>query len=347
MKLNRDAFVKTDYQDGKLYQYTCNDTDFFLYVKGKGQDKEMSVFKGKVDDRQDEFNTSDTLEAWSKFEEMLKECEPQQGSSGGFAKNPQQNPNILPLLAIKRNEGTGMFSVKLFAVVDKQQVVAMEFEVSSDALPYPYPTKVFVVDWQNEEIPTLFKCDILMKKYGDVEFEEDKEADVFLFIPKSIMTQGGEEGGNADQSQPSISEGGEPQEGEEAEGGEPQEDQEPQEGDEPSEGGDEGEEDEGEPEEDEETDEPSGGGDEGGEPTNEPIEGRTPVEDEPINFGETITRLSELTNTQPSLITNVFRTVSNGETWLLLNNFSKIKQDLNLPANITAREFSQQIINSR
>jgi hypothetical protein len=85
-----------------LYQYVCNETDFFLYVKGKGDGKQMSVFKGNVDNRQEEFTTNNTLEAWNKFEEYLTICEPQQGSSGGFARNPQQDPSVLPLLAIKR-----------------------------------------------------------------------------------------------------------------------------------------------------------------------------------------------------------------------------------------------------
>jgi hypothetical protein len=196
MKLNRDNFIKMEYEGGMLYQYVCNETDFFLYVKGKGDGKQMSVFKGNVDNRQEEFTTNNTLEAWNKFEEYLTICEPQQGSSGGFARNPQQDPSVLPLLAIKRLD-SGAFKVALFAQLDEtQQVTAYEFEVSSDALTYPFPTKVFVVDWKDEEIPSLFRCEVLLKKYSDVEYQEDSEMEVFLFIPKSIINQGGEEGGD-------------------------------------------------------------------------------------------------------------------------------------------------------
>lgn len=322
MKLNRDNYIKMDYQGGMLYQYVCNETDFFLFVEGKGQDKKMSVFKGNVDSRQEEFNTSDTLEAWNKFEEMLTVCEPEQGSSGGFKNNPQQNPNILPLLAIKRLD-SGDFTVSLFAAIgDNEQVTAMSFTVGANALKYPFPPSVFVVDWKDEEIPAIFKCEILMKRYSDVEFEEDKDCEVFLFIPKSIINQGGEEGGNADggDEQP---DGGQPDDGQ-PDGGQP---------------------DDGQPDDEETDGEPTQGT---GQPTNERIDDDAPtVEQPPIDFGDTVRRLSELTNISPSTVINVFRSVRNGETWLLTNNFENIKRQLNLPPSTTAADFSQQIINSK
>lgn len=329
MKLNRDNYIKMDYQGGMLYQYVCNETDIFLLVEGKGQDKKMSVFKGSVDSRQEEFNTSDTLEAWNKFEELLTVCEPNQGSSGGFANNPQQNPNILPLFAIKRLD-SGDFTVNLFAAIgDNEQVTVMTFNLEANALIYPFPPSVFVVDWKDEEIPSIFKCEILMKRYSDVEFEEDKDCEVFLFIPKSIINQGGEEGGNADGGDEQPNDG-------QPDGGQPDDGQ-PDDGQEPT--------DDGEPTDDETDEEPTQGT---GQPTNERIDDNaTRVEQPPIDFGDTVRRLSELTNISPSTIINVFRSVRNGETWLLTNNFENIKRQLNLPPSTNAAGFSQQIINSK
>jgi hypothetical protein len=347
MKLNRDNYIKMDYQGGMLYQYVCNETDFFLLVEGKGQDKKMSVFKGSVDSRQEEFNTSDTLEAWNKFEEMLTVCEPEQGSSGGFKNNPQQNPNILPLLAIKRLD-SGDFTVSLFAAIgDNEQVTAMSFTVGANALKYPFPPSVFVVDWKDEEIPAIFKCEILMKRYSDVEFEEDKDCEVFLFIPKSIINQGGEEGGNADGGNEQPDDGqpddGQPDDGQ-PDDGQPDDGQ-PDDG-QPDDGQpDGGQPDDGQPDDEETDGEPTQGT---GQPTNERIDDDAPtVEQPPIDFGDTVRRLSELTNISPSTVINVFRSVRNGETWLLTNNFENIKRQLNLPPSTTAADFSQQIINSK
>lgn len=346
MKLNRDTFLKQEYEGGTLYQYVCNETNFFMYVKGKGASREISVFKGNVDDRQEEFKTGDSLEAWNKFEEYLTVCEPQQGSSGGFARNPQQDPQVLPLFAIKRNEATGNFNVKLFGLMDNgEQVTALEFEVDSLAIPYPYTKKVFQVDWKDEEIPTVFKAEIIMKMFPDVEFKEDKDASVFLFIPKSIVTQGGEEGGNTQGGDEPPQGGDEPPQG----GGEPPEsgDEPPQGGDEPPQGGGTPSDEPPSDEEPEDEEPPQQGGGEG---TDEPIGDDTPRRDEePIDFGQTIMRLAEITDTpDPSSILNVFsRDVENGETWLLVNNFDKIKRELNLPRTMTARQLSQQIINSK
>jgi hypothetical protein len=334
MKLNRDNFIKMEYEGGMLYQYVCNETNFFLYVKGKGDGKQMSVFKGNVDNRQEEFTTNNTLEAWNKFEEYLTICEPQQGSSGGFARNPQQDPSVLPLLAIKRLD-SGAFKVALFAQLDEtQQVTAYEFEVSSNALTYPFPTKVFVVDWKDEEIPSLFRCEVLLKKYSDVEYQEDSEMEVFLFIPKSIINQGGEEGGDT-----SGGEGGD-EVGDETGG--------------TDEGGDEGGEDGGdggqptdqpsdeEPDDETDTDSQQGTGSGNEMPSDTPR-----VEPQPLDFGETINALADITGTQQSTVNNVFRTVANGALWLSVNNFDNIKRQLNLPASTTATQLSQQIINSK
>jgi len=323
-----------EYEGGMLYQYVCNETDFFLYVKGKGDGKQMSVFKGNVDNRQEEFTTNNTLEAWNKFEEYLTICEPQQGSSGGFARNPQQDPSVLPLLAIKRLD-SGAFKVALFAQLDEtQQVTAYEFEVSSDALTYPFPTKVFVVDWKDEEIPSLFRCEVLLKKYSDVEYQEDSEMEVFLFIPKSIINQGGEEGGDT-----SGGEGGD-EVGDETGG--------------TDEGSDEGGEDGGdggqptdqpsdeEPDDETDTDSQQGTGSGNETPSDTPR-----VEPQPLDFGETINALADITGTQQSTVNNVFRTVANGALWLSVNNFDNIKRQLNLPASTTATQLSQQIINSK
>lgn len=347
MKLNRDAFLKNDYDGGILYQYNCNDTDFFLYVLGKGKNKTISVFKGNVDIREDEFTTSDSLEAWGRFEEMLVVCEPQQGSSGGFARNQQQNPNILPLLAIKRND-SGSFDVALFAVVGDEQITIMSFEVTSDALTYPYPTKVFSVDWSSQEIPAVVKCEVLMKRYSDVEYQDDADRQVFVFVPKSIIEQGGEQGGGTsdepnDQQQPQI--GDEPTDQEPPQdGGDPSDQEPPDDGGQPSDQ---------EPPDDEPSDqEPLDDTNDDGtlpQPTNE----RVPDDADPIaarppmDFGETITTLSRLTELPPSDVINVFRSVKNGETFLLLEDFDNIKRELNLPPSTTPLQLSQQIINSK
>jgi hypothetical protein len=175
-----------------------------------------------------------------------------------------------------------------------------------------------------------------MKRYSDVEFEEDKDCEVFLFIPKSIINQGGEEGGNADggDEQP---DGGQPDDGQ-PDGGQPDDGQpDDEDGQEPT--------DDGEPTDEETDGEPTQGT---GQPTNERIDDDAPtVEQPPIDFGDTVRRLSELTNISPSTVINVFRSVRNGETWLLTNNFENIKRQLNLPPSTTAADFSQQIINSK
>jgi hypothetical protein len=206
--------------------------------------------------------------------------------------------------------------------------------VSSNALTYPFPTKVFVVDWKDEEIPSLFRCEVLLKKYSDVEYQEDSEMEVFLFIPKSIINQGGEEGGDT-----SGGEGGD-EVGDETGG--------------TDEGSDEGGEDGGdggqptdqpsdeEPDDETDTDSQQGTGSGNETPSDTPR-----VEPQPLDFGETINALADITGTQQSTVNNVFRTVANGALWLSVNNFDNIKRQLNLPASTTATQLSQQIINSK
>jgi hypothetical protein len=393
MKLNKENFTKTIDKDIVRYSYNCNDADFFLELVGQNQDRNINVFSGSLDDRKDLLTTKSSLEAWNHFENLLNVCSGQQGSSGGdnLGKNPQQNPNILPLLAITGTNG-GMTKIALFAVMDdKSQTKIFNFEVSSNTIPQPLPSNVFTVDWTDEDITQLLKCEVLLKEYDAINFEEEPNSKVFLFIPKNIANQGGEEGGNTEggDGEPG-NEGGEPTDKKGKKGeptDEPIEDDEPgNEGGEPTDKkGKKGEptdqpteptdkpseptdkkgkkgEPTNEPGEDgEPTNEPG----EGGEPTNEPGEGGEP-QDQPdqdddkkdskgqnreiqLDFSQSIQQISDSTDGDysPSELLNIFRSVRTGEVWLSSNNFPKIKRDLNLPATMSARQFSQEIINSK
>jgi hypothetical protein len=358
MKLNRENFIKMEHDGGMLYKYVCNETDFFLHVKGRGARKEISVFKGNVDNRIEEFKTNDSLEAWNRFEEMLKVCEPEQGSSGGFKKNPQETPQILPLLAVKQDGGG--YNVILFGqLTNGEQITAFDFFVSADALTYPFPNKVFSVDWSNEEIPALVKCEVIMKQFPDVKFKEDEERDVFLFIPKSIMQQGGEKGGETegepdgegeptggDDGTPSYKKG-EPKDGKD---GKPddKEPKQPTDGGTPSDKkGEPKDGEDGKPDDEDDTDEggsqPTSGS---GEKLNPEDVGKGENSNQPIDYPEAVQTIARIAEVQPSTITRM-RTAENLETLLLTSNFSAIKSALNLPANMTAIELSQQLINSR
>ena len=194
MKLKKENFKKSVQGEMTAYSYECKGINFFIETSGGRDSKQISVYKEVDGKREDEFNTSDSLEAWNHFEKLLEDCSPEQGSSGGFAKNPQENPNILPLLAIKRMSD-GKYSGTLFAQLeDKTQISIFDFVVDSDAMPSKIPNDVFVVNWSEEEVNMMLKCEIVMKEF-DIVFEEDKEKKVFLFIPKSIVNQGGEKGG--------------------------------------------------------------------------------------------------------------------------------------------------------
>jgi hypothetical protein len=199
MKLNKDNFKKTIEGDVITYTYRCNDTDFFLVVSGSRTDRQLSVFKGSLEEKLEELVTSDSLEAWNYFETLLEICQPNQSSSGGGGggQKPEENPKLLPLLAIRFNQDSNMWDCTLFVVLeDNTQQDVFSFSVDPSTMPNILPTKkVFTVDWSNEEIPLLLKSEVLLKDYPTVTFETHSGYDVFLFIPKSLVSQGGEEGG--------------------------------------------------------------------------------------------------------------------------------------------------------
>jgi len=385
MKLNKDNFTKTIDNDIVIYSYNCNDTNFYLELVGQNKNRNINVFSGSLDDRKDLLTTKSSLEAWNHFENLLKVCGGEQGSSGGgnLGKNPEQNPNILPLLAFNGTSG-GMIKFTLFAVMDdKSQVKIFNFEVDSNTIPEPLPQNVFTVDWTNEDVTQFLKCEVLLKEYDAIKFEEEPNSKVFLFIPKSIANQGGEEGGNTQKGEP-IDEppngiGGQPKENGEPKDEEPKDDDlktteppggtggQPKKGEKPSDE---------EPKDDEpKTNEPPNGiGKEpkqGDEPkddeTNEPKEDEKPSDEEPkdkdedgkqdgsknkpkeLNFSETIQKLVDSTDGDysPSELLSIFRNEESGEIWLSSNDFNKIKRDLNLPSNTTPRQLSKEIINSK
>jgi len=383
MKLTKESFDKTIDGDIVRYSYNCNDTNFYLELIGKNVGRNIKVFKGSLDDRQEELTTKDTLEAWNYFEDLLKVCSGEQGSSGGdnLGKNPQQNPNILPLLAIGATLG-GFRTITMFALLeDKTQKKIFDFEVAESTMPQPIPNSVFTVDWSGQDITQLLKCEVILKEFDDVTFEEQPSKKVFLFIPKSISNQGGEEGGNTEKGQ------GEPSD-KDGEGGKPSNekgDKERQNKDQkakPSKDGEQTDE-KGEPTDEKgENGEPSKEQGEDTEPTNdeggdaeptdqdgedgessdeqgekaEPNENNQDDEmkggksnDKKVDFSQTIQQLANVTDGEynPSELLSIFRNTESGEAWLASNNFPKIKKDLNLPPSTTPRQFSQQIINSK
>jgi len=386
MKLTKENFTKTIDGDIVRYSYNCNDTNFYLELMGKNQGRNIKVFKGSIDDRQEELTTKDSLEAWNYFEDLLKVCSSEQGSSGGdnLGKNPQQNPNILPLLAIGAVLG-GFRTITLFAVLeDKTQKKLFDFEVAESTMPQPIPTSVFTVDWSGQDITQMLKCEVILKEFDDVKFDEEPNKKVFLFIPKSIADQGGEEGGNTEKGEREPGEKGKPSD-EKGKGGKPTDEKAEDGGDgeptdkegengKPQKGKD------GEPTDEEVED----GGD--GEPTDEKgkdgkpsdekkedggdgepsdkqgdkpsesengkkdeSEGKSEFKDKKIDFSDTIQQLASSTNGDynPSELLSIFRNTESGEAWLASNNFPKIKKDLNLPQSTTPRQLSQQIINSK
>ena len=339
MKLNRENFKKSVTKDDRtMYEYTCNDQNFYLvqgYVNGK---RSIKVWSGSEDMLLDEevgFTFDNTLESWAKYEELLEVCAAKQSSSGGFKNNPQENPNILPLLAIGDVKSNNKRDVTFFVQLDdKSQTSVFTFEVESNLMPSNLSKdNAFVVDWTSVEAPMLFKSEIIMKAYDEIKFEEEPDKLVFLFIPKSIVNQGGEQGGNTEGGE----EGGEPKEGGD-EGGEPKE------------GGEEG----GEPKE---------GGDEGGEPTNKdgkPKDGGQSSDEEPkneqsngkqndirVDFGDTIMRISQITGEPPSVVSRFFSKKNSAKTFLQTNKFNEIKDALGLPKELNSNQVSEIIINSK
>lgn len=368
MKLLRENFKKEGVDGDVIYTYTCNDTDFKLGVWGYDESNRV-IYVWKGDEPKKEFK--DVLEAWNYFEELLKECEPQQQSSGGYMKNPEQDPSVLPLLAINGNK------VVLFVLLgDGKQVSVFDFSISSSAMPSSISDAPFVVDWVNENVPDLVKCEIIMKKY-DLVFEDDGSADVFLFIPKSIVSQGGQEGGGTEDEEPKEKvhkEDGEPTDEEggtpSGEDGEPtDEDGEPtdEDGEPTDEDGEPKDEDGGTPsgEDEEPTDEdggtPSGEDgeptDEDGEPTDEDETPPSDIKDSEsggfktqINkgdFSQLMQQLSACTGIQISVLVSAFRSVNAGVAFLSSTNFTKLKECMGLPASTTIQQLSQLIINSK
>ena len=336
MKLNKDNFIKTVDGDFTIYKYNCNDTGFFLELVGNNENRNINVFKGSLDDRQELKTTKDTLEAWNYFETLLVECQSEQGSSGGGGmNNPQDNPNLLPLMAIGSVDNNGFRNNTLFVLLDdKTQVKVFDFKVSIDTMPQPLPDGVFEVDWSGEDIPNILKSEVLLKRFEDIKFDEEPNKKVFLFIPKSLVSQGGEEGGNTEEGK----------KGEKGEKGKPS--------DEKAEKGNK--EDNAEPNDEEDelkTDEPPSGIN--GKPTNK--EGKIEEKEsavgkmEKMNFSDTIQQLSKSTDGEypPSELIGLFRSVGTGEIWLSQNDFPKIKKDLGLPINMTPRQLSEIIINSK
>jgi hypothetical protein len=174
----------------------------------------------------------------------------------------------------------------------------------------------------------LFKCEVVLKSLNDIEFEDDKECTVFLFIPKSIVTQGGE----TDEKEPSDEDEGEPSDNDDPNKkksrGKPsdQDDEDENEGEDEDEGEGEGE----------------------GEPTDDRISNdtpRTPIQD--VTFSDAITAIAEVVNQQPSSVVSVFRTQRTGEAFLQTKNFNEIKTRLNLSPDTTIAELTTQIINSK
>jgi hypothetical protein len=338
MKLKKEDFNKTINPDGSVsYDYTCKDNTYHIRVVGYGVDRTMFVYKNDEfdTDLQNVFSTKDNLLAWEEFERQVNACNPKPQSSGGFKKNPQANPFALPLLAIKFDTNISKWKIVFFLQVNSGQQVGqvnmMDFTLESNEFTMPIGNAISEVDWTNYNVPDIFKSVIMLKKFDKVVFEEDQDADVFLFIPKSIIQppQGGGEPPEPPQG------GGEPPEPPQG-GGEPPEP--PQGGGEPPEppqGG-------GEPPEP-----PQGGGEppENGKPIDE-YSYRQPQKEQKRNEVEDSDLLKALANSlgvDVNVISSFFTRVKQGEVFLNSQNFEKIKSDLGLPSGTTPLQLSQTI----
>lgn len=354
MKLNKENFKKSITRDDRtMYQYRCNDQDFYLvngYINGN---RTIKVWTGTEDMLLDDdkvFTTTNTLEAWNKFEELLEVCAPKQSSSGGFKNNPQENPNILPLLAISDDEVNGKKKVTFFVQVDdKGQLSVYSFEVESSLMPSSLPKdKPFEVDWTTIEAPMLFKSEVILKYFDKIKFEEDPTQSVFLFIPKNIVNQGGEEGGNTEggeEGQPKPAKKSEEKGEEKGEKGE-KGDKGEEEGEEEQggEGGEEGEQKEGEGEEKGTSKQAKDGEGEEGESDKQ---GKQNALDVKLDFGDSIIKISQITEEPPSVVSRFFSKVNSGALFLQTNKFTEIKTALGLPQDLNQIQVSEIIINSK
>jgi len=380
MKLNKENFIKEI--DGSIvrYMYSCNDTNFYLELIGQNLNRNIKVFKGSLSDRQEELTTKDSLEAWNYFEELLKACNPEQGSSGGgnLGKNPEQNPNIMPLLAIGDLESDNFRKITLFVVKDDgEQVKIFDFRVEGNTMPKQLPNEVFSVDWSNQDISQIVKCEVILKEF-DVTFNEEPNKKVFLFIPKSMADQGGEKGGNTqeggDEDSPIDDDGkpkkdkGDKERKNKYQKEKPSDEEEDDEKEKPKGIEDGPDNDDVEPKKDkgdkerknkDQKEKPSDekGDDENGEPTNEkldddedvkPTDKTTPFKSNKT-YNELVVDIAKTTNGnfQPNELLSIFRSQKTTESWLSTNNFTKIKQDLNLPKTMTPKELTKLIINSK
>mgnify|MGYP003341189927 FL=1 len=165
------------------------------------------------------------LKAWNKLEELLDECSDKQQSSGGYMNNPQANPQVLPLFAVKKmgNE------YKVFCFLqsnDGQQNTVGSFVV--DKFEYDN-NNVFQLDWSNQSIPDFFKCVMVFKRFDKVVYEEDSDTKVFLFIPTNIASNNPEDGDNVTNEYGNVDKTKEQRKAEGKDKGEPQELQQPKE----------------------------------------------------------------------------------------------------------------------
>ena len=358
MKLNEKDFVKSADDNYITYQYSCNGNVFYLKIDV--WTNTIYVYKNDEWDVSPDpqtgdgsiFKTRDYIQAWTKFEELVLACAPQQQSSGGFS-NPQNNPKLMPLLAIK--EMYDKLICTFFVLLDngtQQEIESFEIDKTDFTLPGNWRTDVFIADWSNLSVPKLFKSEILFKKFDDIVFESDPDAFVFLFIPKNVLQQSGEdEGGKGkpkNKVKNDIKEPKEPKEpGEDP--GDPTDEPGYPGGDPGYPGGDPGQPG-GEP--GDPTDEPGDPTDEPGQPTDEPGEpgGKKPGKIQPsykkpddIPVSEILKKLSDNINMKTEVIQDFFTRPKFGSDFLKSNNFEKIKKDLNLDPNTTPLQLAERI----
>lgn len=362
MKLKKEDYKKTTYNDGSVsYDYTCKGNTYYIRVVGYGVDRTMFVYKNDEYETnlQNVFSTKDNLLAWNEFERLVNECSEKPQSSGGFKKNPQANPFALPLLAIYFDTNINKWDIKFFVQVDvgqtntpSTQVTLMDFTLESNQFTIPTSIGITNVDWSGFDVPDIFKCEIMLKKFDKVEFEENPSADVFLFIPKSIIPpeQGdGDGGGEDDGGEEGGDEKGDKKgkkkddKGDKGDGEPTDEDGQPKYNDEPPQGGDDG----------EPIDEPPQGlhkkpkpSDEDGKPTDEDDEytyRKTKEEKEKPIPSDLLQSLADSVGKERNIVQTFFSRVKQGEIFLLSENFEKIKKDLNLPQSTTPRQLAESI----